>query len=111
MASEVDGRFLVVVAFLIERDSRLQALQAIQECCRIWGGALCPIVPVYRRTPKWACQKPGNLTNGWLDAFEPDALVEMTPGLASHTGYDAGLVLSTTDIRAEHGLRLAATTV
>ena len=35
----------------------------------------------------------------------------MTPGLASHTGYDAGLVLSTTDVRAEHGLRLAATTV
>jgi hypothetical protein len=99
------------LAFLIERDSRLQALQAIRECCRIWGGALCPIVPVYRRTPEWARQKPGNLTNGWLDAFEPDALVEMTPGLASHTGYDARLVLSASDVRGEHGLRLAATTV
>jgi hypothetical protein len=99
------------LAFLIERDSRRQALQAIGECCRIWGGALCPIVPVYRRTPKWARHRRADLTNGWLDAFESDALVEMTPGLASGTGYDARLVLSPRDLQTEPSLRLSAMTV
>jgi hypothetical protein len=35
------------LAFLIEHGSRTQALTAIETCCGLWGGALCPIIPVY----------------------------------------------------------------
>jgi hypothetical protein len=34
-----------------------------------------------------------DVTNGWIEAFEPDYLVEATPGLAAGTGYDSEFVV------------------
>jgi hypothetical protein len=99
------------LAFLIERDDRRQALEAIRVCNRIWGGALCPIIPVYRRKPSWVAQERADLTNGWIAAFEPDALVEVAPGTASRTGYEDHLVVPLSEVEQEHGLRSVATTV
>jgi hypothetical protein len=94
------------LAFLIEHGSRTQALTAIETCCALWGGALCPIIPVYRRTPRWlnrhmllAQRARVDVTNGWIEAFEPDYLVEATPGLAADTGYDSEFVVPLSHVR------------
>lgn len=100
------------LAFLIEPGNRRQALSAIEVCCGHWGGELCPIIPVYRRRPRWLAHHrptPKDLRTavspGWVQAFEPDYLVEMTPGLAAGFGYDSRLVIDLAAVEgAEPGL-------
>jgi hypothetical protein len=94
------------LAFLIEHDSRSQALTAIETCCSLWGGALCPIIPVYRRTPRWLNrhihplqQASVDVTAGWIEAFEPDYLVEAVSGLAAGTCYDSQFVVPLSQVQ------------
>jgi hypothetical protein len=92
------------LAFLIERDNRRQALEALETCSILWGGPLCPIIPVYRGTPLWLSEmsrgqsRGSEATRGWIDTFEPDYLVELRPGLAGHIGVDPKLVISANDL-------------
>jgi hypothetical protein len=94
------------LAFLIEHDSRSQALTAIETCCALWGGALCPIIPVYRRTPRWLNHHTHpwqhasvDVTGGWIEAFEPDYVVEAVSGLAAATGYDSQFVVPLSQVQ------------
>ncbi|HEV7942812.1 MAG TPA: hypothetical protein VGP17_08445 [Solirubrobacteraceae bacterium] len=94
------------LAFLIEHDSRSQAIAAIETCCALWGGVLCPIIPVYRRTPRWLSRHTppwhsprADVTGGWIEAFEPDDLVEVVSGLAAGTGYDSKFVVALSQVQ------------
>jgi hypothetical protein len=94
------------LAFLIQHDSRSQALAAMQTCCGLWGGAVCPIIPVYRRTPLWlnrhkhpALRASVDVTRGWIEAFEPDYLVEAVAGLAASTGYESQFVVPLSQVQ------------
>ncbi len=87
------------LAFLVEPTKRSQVLRAIEACTTRWGGVANPIIPVYRRSPRWMRAERGgsgltitDITRAWLDTFEPDYLIECAPGLSDGLGYDSRLV-------------------
>ncbi len=59
------------------------------------------MVPAYHRRPRWLADhiyRPRatgtDITRGWVEAFEPDYLVELAPGLAAATGYEEQFVVT-----------------
>jgi len=71
-------------AFLIDPSDRGQLLEAIQLNTILWGGKFNPLIPAYRRTPRFWEQKPlkpptaNAIIDGYLRAFDPDFVVDMT---------------------------------
>lgn len=41
-------------AFLVDPGDAKQAREAIRLASTLWGGAYCPIIPLYKRMPKTA---------------------------------------------------------
>lgn len=90
--------------FLVRPD-RSQSLQrAFEVCTSLWGGKYNPMIPIFARVPRWWDRRghhfdsASQITNGYLDFFEPDLLVETERGLAEGLGYSANRVLSIDDI-------------
>lgn len=69
-------------AFLVEPNNKAHLREAIQIASSIWGGAYCPIVPMYKQMPAtWRehhlnAPKAQTVISGYLDAFDPDLLVQ-----------------------------------
>lgn len=72
------------LAFLVEPNNAAQVREAIQICSTIWGGMFCPIVPLHKRMPKSWQDGPvraphaRNVVTGYINAFDPDILVQMS---------------------------------
>ncbi len=70
-------------AFLVDARSETQVRESIRLCSTLWGGSYCPIVQVYKRTPKvWREQyitppRAEAIVRGYVSAFDPDILVQM----------------------------------
>lgn len=64
--------------------------QAIEICSTLWGGAHYPIIPIFKkRTPKnwetpFKSPKPESVVKGYIEAFDPDILVQCIPQLPKY---------------------------
>lgn len=70
------------LAFLVEPTDRAAIKHAVETASFLWGGAFSPIIPAYRKLPKfWAPDSRGasaeSVVNGYLDAFDPDYVVKV----------------------------------
>jgi hypothetical protein len=115
--------------FLIRPGDSESLLKAIQLNTCLWGGRFNPIIPVFRRLPPgWSDDlferhpeiskqftarakrrvkrfrtHAREFVRGYIDAFEPDYLVEMTAGLAKGITFEQSLVLKPDDIIPPEG--------
>ena len=83
------------IGLLVAPDDETSISRFQRLCTCLWGGALNPIIPVSDVVPeRW--RKPNvpgsgvDLARRYLEFFEPDVLVEATPGLAERVGYGPG---------------------
>ena len=70
-------------AFLVDPGNAKQAREAISLASTLWGGAYCPIIPLYKRLPKtWRdpikVPPAKSVVIGNVDAFDPDVLVQLS---------------------------------
>ncbi|MDB5992823.1 MAG: hypothetical protein JWQ10_4226 [Herbaspirillum sp.] len=78
------------LALLIDPGSANQVRDAIQLASSLWGGMFFPIIPIYRRMPaSWresAIKAPlaKDVVQGYLDAFDPDVLVQFSAELPAY---------------------------
>lgn len=79
-------------ALLVSPDD-LQAIRRFLRLCTcVWGGRYNPIIPVFEETPgRWLERLPSirglDIARGYIDFFEPDLLVEASPGMADRLGW------------------------
>jgi len=71
------------LAFLVQPTDKAAIANAIETASFLWGGAFSPIIPVYRKLPKyWGRDSKRGLSaqsvvEGYLDAFDPDYVVKV----------------------------------
>ena len=72
----------------------------IQLYTSLWGGVYNGFVPVYDQPPSWWewPQSGAEITQGYVDAFEPDFLVTEDRDLADGLGYEDSRVLLKSDL-------------
>lgn len=78
------------LALLVDPNSAVQVREAIRLACSLWGGMFFPIIPMYKRMP--ASWRDGPLrappakkvVQGYIDAFDPDVLVQFAADLPSY---------------------------
>lgn len=116
-------------AFLVRPGDSESLLKTIQLNTCLWGGRFNPIIPIFRRLPagwsddllerhpeiskqltarakrriKRVRTHAREFVRGYLDAFEPDYLVEMTPGLAKDVAFEQSLILKPDEIVPPEG--------
>lgn len=81
---------------LLARPSDLASIRQFMRICTcMWGGVFNPIIPVYRSRPLEWRRDPlerltgAQVTQGYVDYFEPDTFVEAEPGLIEKSGLHA----------------------
>ena len=97
--------------FVLNPNDRAALRRVIETSTCLWGGVFNFIVPLFKRTPKRYRDRylPGpttkQLMDGLVEAFEPDFLVEMQPGLASGIAFPEKRVIGIDELfrRDEHG--------
>jgi hypothetical protein len=98
-------------AFLVRPDDSRKVLEILRINTCLWGGRFNPIVPHFKRVPSWWERKDyrfenaKQITNGYLDFFEPDFLVEAEKGLGNGLGFNAERVIQLDDILQRDGER------
>lgn len=90
-------------AFLVSPNDKAGLLEIFRVNTCLWGGKFNPIIPIFKRTPTWwnrdkQKETPQQIIYGYLDAFEPDFLVEAELGLANGLGYEPDRVLQLSTI-------------
>src|SRR6266446_2330360 len=73
-------------AYLVDPAQANQVREAIRISSSLWGGAYCPIIPLYRRMPaswKDSFRSPPakDVILGYIEAFDPDFLVQLVAEL------------------------------
>ena len=83
------------LAFLVDPNNGAQVRDAIRLASTLWGGTYFPIIPLHKRMPVTWRQKPlktppaRTVILGYIDAFDPDVLVQFSaalPGYIDETG-------------------------
>lgn len=82
----------VRMALLVSPDDMQTIRRFLRLCACVWGGRYNPIIPVFEETPKrwpeWPTSTSGlDIARGYIDFFEPDLLVEASPGMADRLGW------------------------
>ena len=91
----------------LEDEEKIAEIFRINTC--LWGGMFNPIIPFLECVPPWwkkhdiGSENAIQITNGYLDFFEPDFLVEAEEGLANGLGFDSERVLHFEDILVKPG--------
>jgi hypothetical protein len=105
----------IKLAYLVEPDNKQQVRNAIRLSSSLWGGMYFPILPLYNRMPATWRDKPlrsqpaKNVILGYLDAFDPDVLVQFSqtvPDFITKTGLE---IIKPNDIWRYIGDNLAPT--
>ena len=84
----------IKLAFLVHPNDKESLLKAIEINTFLWGGTFNPIIPTYRRIPKYWEYGPfenpdaQSVLSGYLDNFDPDYVVPM--GACSDYPFDVG---------------------
>ena len=89
--------------FLVKPNDKKNLEKVFQINTLLWGGKYNPIVPYFKRVPKWwgGSHKSYNATkilNDYLDFFEPDFIVETEEGMTKDLVFDEGRVLQLEDL-------------
>ena len=98
-------------AFLVRPDDKRKVHDIFQVNTCLWGGMYNPIIPFFKRVPKWWERKgyrfdnAKQVINGYLDFFEPDFIVEAESGIANGLGFAQKRVLQLSDILVKAGDR------
>ena len=83
------------IGFLVRPNDKSSIRKIMRVNCCLWGGALNPIIPVFRVPPKswkddiYSRVKGYNIAKGYINFFEPDVFVEAEDGLAEKVGLGA----------------------
>ncbi len=82
----------VRMALLVSPDDMQAIRRFLRLCACVWGGRYNPIIPVFEETPErwleWPTSTSGlDIARGYIDFFEPDLLVEASPGTADRLGW------------------------
>ncbi|WP_257828996.1 hypothetical protein [Burkholderia glumae] len=78
------------LALLVDPNNAAQVREAIRMACSLWGGMFFPIIPMHKRMPaSWregGLRPPSakNVALGYIDAFDPDVLVQFADELPSY---------------------------
>lgn len=76
------------LGFLVDPKKITSIKKAIEINSTIWGGAYNPLIPVYKGTPRWEkpfkSPKPEEIVKGYIEAFDPDILVQCTNNLPTY---------------------------
>ncbi|MGE3957425.1 MAG: hypothetical protein AB7H96_11960 [Vicinamibacterales bacterium] len=95
--------------FVVKPDDAESLRRVFRVNTCLWGGKFNPIIPFLRAVPKWwdrhgyRFETAAQITNGYLDFFEPDFLVESKPGIASALGYEPKRVIPLDDVLQREG--------
>jgi len=95
--------------------SETQIREAIRLSSTLWGGPYFPIIPLYKRMPTTWADKPlrrpaaKDVILGYLDAFDPDVLVQLSAALPPFVTSTGRRVIKSSEIwgALEHGRPLA----
>src|SRR5207253_1422276 len=79
------------MGFLVDARSTDSVRSAIEAATALWGGAYCPLIPIFKTAPaSWLKYRSTKrrlsataIAEGYLQLFRPDYLVETIPGLAA----------------------------
>ena len=80
----------IKLAFLVDPNNAKQVRDAIQLGSTVWGGTYCPIIQLYKKMPKtWRdgpikAPKAKNVILGYIEAFDPDILVQFSNDVPSY---------------------------
>lgn len=71
------------LAFLVDPNNKKAIRKAIQINSSLWGGNFNPLVPMFKRMPKYwdtlkKKTKPIDISLGYIEAFDPDAIINCT---------------------------------
>jgi hypothetical protein len=100
------------LAMLVDPNSASQVREAIRLACSLWGGMFFPIVPMYRRMPASWQEGPvrappaKSVVQGYLDAFDPDVLVQFAADLPSYIGDSRLQVIKPQDVFGKQSEKL-----
>ena len=77
------------LGFLVDPNKARSIRKAIELSSTLWGGAYNPLIPVYKRTPRnwekpFKSPKAESIVKGYIEAFDPDILVQCTPHLPEY---------------------------
>ena len=95
--------------FLVKPHDARSLLEIFRINTCLWGGKFNPIIPHLRRVPRWwdrhglIFASARQIMNGYLDFFEPDFLVESTPGLAAGLQLDSNRTLPLAEMLPKEG--------
>jgi hypothetical protein len=98
-------------AFLVRPDDKKQVDEIFRVSTCLWGGKFNPIIPIFKQVPSWwdrnnhRFESARQIINGYLDFFEPDFLVEASPGLAEGLGFNPERILPIAEILTREGDR------
>src|SRR5262249_21762615 len=85
----------VRIGFLVSPSELAPVRRVMRLCCYVWGGRYNPIIPFLENAPpRWIehherANGP-SITRGYIDFFEPDVLVEASPGMAEKINWTNG---------------------
>lgn len=91
-------------AFIIDRGSADQVRAAIRLGSTLWGGIYSPIVQLFRRMPAtWRdhglpAPPAKAVVSGYLEAFDPDVLVQLSSHLPAYVSTTGRQVITPADI-------------
>jgi hypothetical protein len=91
-------------AFIVDPGSAEQVKAAIRLGSTLWGGRFSPIVPLFRRTPTTWRERglpapPAKVAvSGYLEAFDPDVLVQFSSHLPAYVVTTGRQVIKPADI-------------
>lgn len=85
----------VRIGFLVPPDDLPTVIRVARLTACLWGGRYNPIIPFFEKGgERWLLphhrQEGIDVARGYIDFFEPDVLVESTPGMAESMGWNAG---------------------
>ncbi|MFA5214777.1 hypothetical protein [Sulfuricurvum sp.] len=85
--------------FLVKPDDKKNILKIFQINTFLWGGKFNPIVPFFKKVPKWWSKydhlkfNAQQIIDDYLDFFEPDFIVEAEKGLADDIDFNKDRIL------------------
>ena len=92
------------LAFLVDANSARQVRGAIRLASTLWGGAYFPIIPLHKRMPATWRDKPlkappaKTVVLGYIDAFDPDVLVQFSQAVPQYVTETGLRVINPTEV-------------
>jgi len=92
--------------FLVKPNDKKNISKIFQINTFLWGGKFNPIVPFFKKVPKWwgknyKSYNAKQILNDYLDFFEPDFIVEAEEGLADNIIFDKKRILQLENLLKE----------